>query len=126
MNIVFPCSCAAPVFLTEAPLQLRPDGSQALAYGHVRDGNVHLDRIPPAGTAHEVEGTIFDLLDRHGGSIRAGHGIGRAKRRAFPKRIDPVALSMVQELKARLDPGSILSPGLVLGMDPIRRPDPPP
>jgi len=61
----------------------------ALAYGHVGDGNVHFNVIPPRGLApgtidalfHGAEELIFDVVDRLGGSISAEHGIGRSNSR---------------------------------------------
>lgn len=118
---------AIPAFLAEAlpELHTRFTGSRALAYGHVGDGNIHLNLIPPpdmtmqARTAllHAAEDVIFTILDRHDGSISAEHGIGRAKRAAFLQRIDPVARAMAQGLKRLLDPDGILSMGRILPSD---------
>ena len=113
-----------PAFLAEALPHLREcfPGGQALAYGHVGDGNIHLNLVPPRGMEpaaraallHEAEEAIFDILDRYDGSISAEHGIGRLKQAAFLKRVDPVALSLAQGLKQMLDPNGILSPGRIL------------
>ena len=113
-----------PDFLAEILPLLRErfPSSRALAYGHVGDGNIHLNLIPPPGIdqqaraslLHAAETVIFDGLDRHEGSISAEHGIGRLKRAAFLARIDPVSLSLAQELKHMLDPGGVLSPGRIL------------
>ncbi len=118
-----------PAFLAEILplLRQRCVGSQALAYGHVGDGNIHLNLVPSAGIEaearaallHEAEAIIFEVLDRYEGSISAEHGIGRLKQAAFLARIDPVSLSLAQGLKRLLDPGEILSPGRIL---PMRRP----
>ncbi len=116
-----------PAFLAEAlpALHARFTGSRALAYGHVGDGNIHLNVLPPSGMAaeartallHEAEAAIFAILDGYDGSISAEHGIGRAKRAAFLKRIDPVALALAQGLKHMLDPDGILSMGRILPSD---------
>ena len=113
-----------PAFLAEALPELRArfEGSQALAYGHVGDGNIHLNLVPPrdlteiarAELLHAAEEAIFDVLDRYDGSISAEHGIGRLKQAAFLKRIDPVSLALAQGLKQLLDPDSILSMGRIL------------
>ncbi len=116
-----------PQFLAEAlpALHARFTGSRALAYGHVGDGNIHLNVLPPrsmeatarAALLHEAEEAIFTILDGYDGSISAEHGIGRAKRTAFLKRIDPVALELAQGLKHLLDPDGILSMGRILPSD---------
>ena len=116
-----------PEFLAEIlPLLAKrfPD-CRALAYGHVGDGNIHLNLIPPAAlqadardaVLHEAEAAMFDVLDRHDGSISAEHGIGRLKQAAFLARIDPVSLSLARGLKRMLDPKALLSPGRVLPVE---------
>ncbi len=113
-----------PDFLAEV-LPLLKDrfvDSRTLAYGHVGDGNIHLNLVPPQGLApparaallHAAEATIFDVLDRYDGSISAEHGIGRLKQAAFLSRIDPVSLSLASGLKHMLDPDAMLSPGRIL------------
>ena len=113
-----------PAFLAEVMplLEDRFAGSRALAYGHVGDGNIHLNLVPPSGLAtpardallHEAEAAIFDVLDHYHGSISAEHGIGRLKQAAFLSRIDPVSLSLARGIKRLLDPDEMLSPGRIL------------
>ena len=50
---------------------------------------------------------------RHGAALSHHHGVGRSKARAL--RLDPGAMRVLRELKAALDPDSILNPG-VLGL----------
>jgi FAD/FMN-containing dehydrogenase len=115
-------------FLDEALRNLRqrfPEGL-ALAYGHVGDGNVHLNVIPPVGATAEsmthlfegAEQTIFDVVDRLHGSISAEHGIGRLKQKAFLNRTEDVALDLAFTLKRALDPLGLLSPGRILPASP--------
>ncbi|MEQ1941777.1 FAD-binding oxidoreductase [Mesorhizobium sp. VNQ89] len=106
--------------LTDIDIRL-PD-ALAVTYGHVGDGNIHMNVVPPEGmeaTAvdrlfHEAEALIFGALDRHGGSISAEHGIGRVKQHAFLERADPVGLDIAGKLKQMLDPRHILSDGRIL------------
>jgi FAD/FMN-containing dehydrogenase len=94
----------------------------ALAYGHVGDGNVHLNVIPPVGTSpdameglfHGAEEVIFNVVDRLNGSISAEHGIGRVKQKAFLDRTDAVSLDLAATLKSALDPRDLMSPGRIL------------
>ncbi|MES0101120.1 FAD-binding oxidoreductase [Mesorhizobium sp. M0019] len=111
-------------FVTEALAaleQTRPD-ALAVTYGHVGDGNIHLNVVPPEGMAseaieqlfEEAEEQIFAVVDRYGGSISAEHGIGRVKQKAFLERIDPVALDLAAGIKEAFDPRRILSNGRIL------------
>jgi FAD/FMN-containing dehydrogenase len=116
------------VFIEEAlrNLKRRYPEALALAYGHVGDGNVHLNIIPPVGATAEsmthlfegAEATIFDVVDRLHGSISAEHGIGRLKQKAFLSRSDDVALDLAFTLKRVLDPLNLLSPGRILPAPP--------
>ncbi len=93
-----------------------------VTYGHVGDGNIHLNVLPPPGLGgaeadhliHAAETIVFAVVDRYGGSISAEHGIGRVKQQAFLERADPVALDLAGRLKDALDPGHILSDGRIL------------
>jgi FAD/FMN-containing dehydrogenase len=116
------------IFIEEAlrNLNQRYPEALALAYGHVGDGNVHLNVIPPVGATPEsithlfegAEETIFDVVDRLHGSISAEHGIGRVKQKAFLSRTEDVALDLAFALKRALDPLGLLSPGRILPAPP--------
>ena len=114
---------AIPAFLDAALADLAaflPDG-RPIAYGHVGDGNIHLNVVPPADWSAEqrqtffrrAEDVIFGTLDRFGGSISAEHGIGRSKKRAFLERVDPVTLDLFKLLKNAIDPTHRLSRGRI-------------
>lgn len=93
----------------------------AVAYGHVGDGNIHLNVIPPEGLPPAgvnelfaaVEHLLFDMIDRFEGSISAEHGIGRVKRQAYMDRTDAVSLDLVRRLRGALDPSGIMSEGRI-------------
>ena len=95
-----------------------------LPFGHVGDGNIHYNLLQPAdipadeflARKDEVQGRVFDLVERLGGSISAEHGIGRLKRDQMAARKSPVELDLMHRLKTALDPLNILNPGAVLGV----------
>jgi len=102
--------------------------AQPVTYGHIGDGNVHLNIVPPPGLDadhverlfHAAEAVIFSVVDRMGGSISAEHGIGRVKRDAFLERVDAVSLDLATRLKDALDPRHLLSEGRILPPQPDR------
>ena len=117
---------AIPAFLAEVLERLAaslPDG-RPITYGHVGDGNIHLNVVPPAAWPKdkrealfaEAEQLIFATVDRHGGSISAEHGIGRSKKRAFLERVDPVTLDLFRRIKGALDPQESLSKGRIFDL----------
>lgn len=114
---------AIPAFLAQAMADLAaslPEG-RPIAYGHIGDGNIHLNVVPPAdwlmdqrqALFRRAEDVIFGTLDRFGGSISAEHGIGRSKKRAFLERVDPVTLDLFKTLKNAIDPAHRLSKGRI-------------
>ena len=114
---------AIPAFLDRAMADLAtslPEG-RPIAYGHIGDGNIHLNVVPPADWSTEqrqalfrrAEDVIFGALDCFSGSISAEHGIGRSKKRAFLERVDPVTLDLFRTLKKAIDPAHRLSKGRI-------------
>ena len=102
-------------------------GTEAIAFGHLGDGNVHFHVIAPKGVAEEmgraawetstgkaISAQVYDLVTRWGGSISAEHGIGQAKRDELARLGDPVALAMLANVKHALDPAGLLNPGKLL------------
>jgi FAD/FMN-containing dehydrogenase len=96
--------------------------ARMVAFGHVGDGNVHLNVSQPKGRAadrfleqrEEFARILYDLTASFAGSISAEHGIGQAKRSYLAEYLSPVELSLMRKVKAALDPRNILNPGKVL------------
>ena len=97
----------------------------ALAYGHVGDGNIHLNVLPQrdldTARRHALfehwEEVVFGIIDQYEGSISAEHGIGLLKRDAFRARISPVHLSLVRGIKHLVDPRGLMAPGRLVPPD---------
>ncbi len=93
-----------------------------LNYGHVGDGNLHYNVLPPAGLdpaatralVTHAEEALFAVVDRFGGSISAEHGIGRLKRAHLAERLSPVEAELMRAIKTAIDPGGLMSPGRML------------
>lgn len=95
-------------------------GVEAIAFGHLGDGNVHFHAIAPAGsdylswqetTGKEISLLVNDLVTEWGGSISAEHGIGQLKIGELERLGDPVALALMRQVKQALDPRGLLNPG---------------
>ena len=113
---------AMPRFIDEASPLLEGEwpGTQALAFGHLGDGNVHFHVIAPAGVdpkswyasdAKAISARVHDLVTQWHGTISAEHGIGQLKRDELARLADPAALQMLRAVKSALDPRGILNPG---------------
>jgi FAD/FMN-containing dehydrogenase len=115
------------VATAEPRLAALAPGARVIGYGHVGDGNLHFNLSPAAGVARGspaeaefaalapvVNRAVHDLVAALGGSFSAEHGIGRLKIGELERYEDPVALDLMRELKATLDPHGIMNPGKVL------------
>lgn len=98
-------------------------GAEALSFGHVGDGNLHLNVLPPLAQDHgaflvaceRYDDATYALVERHGGSISAEHGVGLLKREHLHHSRSPAELAMMRAIKRALDPTALFNPGKVLG-----------
>ena len=90
-------------------------GTQAIAFGHVGDGNLHLSVFPRL----EGDGSIFPRMERaideviwkYNGSICAEHGIGRLNHFRIKGQKPPVELEMMARIRELFDPEGLFNPG---------------
>ena len=115
---------AIPAFLGEMEgLAEGFDGVQVVLFGHLGDGNVHVNMAQESGLAdaafHAMEAAlaeaIYGAVHGRGGSISAEHGIGVMKRAYLPLARTPEEIALMRTLKQALDPKGILNPGVILG-----------
>jgi FAD/FMN-containing dehydrogenase len=90
----------------------------AVTYGHLGDGNLHVNLLA-AGETEPVElerqlMELFKLAINLGGTLSGEHGIGLAKRRAFLTLSDPGQIGLLRGLKRAWDPAGIFNPGKVI------------
>ncbi|MEL7449642.1 MAG: FAD-binding oxidoreductase [Pseudomonadota bacterium] len=92
-------------------------------YGHIGDGNLHFNLLPPEGESLErfiashgeaLSDAVYDLVQRYQGSVCAEHGVGQLKRDLLATHADPVALELMRSVKKAIDPQGIMNPGKVL------------
>ncbi|KAJ3374342.1 hypothetical protein GGF31_007862 [Allomyces arbusculus] len=89
-----------------------------IGYGHVGDGNLHLNvsaqKDADGGGARAVsaalEPFIYELVASHNGSISAEHGVGIMKPKHLHYSKDAEMLNVMQDIKALLDPNGIMNP----------------
>jgi FAD/FMN-containing dehydrogenase len=116
---------AIPDFVAQADaaLQAAYPGVRLVNFGHLGDGNLHYNVQAPVGEdgarflaeeEHRVNTLVFDAVASWGGSFSAEHGIGALKRDELARRKSPVALALMRQIKAALDPAGLLNPGRVV------------
>ncbi|ACB33785.1 FAD linked oxidase domain protein [Leptothrix cholodnii SP-6] len=123
-DIALPVS-RIPAFVVQADaaVQAQCPGARSVNFGHLGDGNLHYNVMAPAGVApaeflvaneDAVNRRVYDLVNAHGGSISAEHGIGVLKRDELLRHQSPVALALMQRIKAALDPQGLMNPQRLL------------
>lgn len=115
---------AIPAFLTDfkAALQKNYPDFQAVIFGHIGDGNLHINILKPADITdaqffercHEADRILFEVVRTHAGSISAEHGVGLLKRDFLHFTRSAEEISLMRGIKSVFDPQGILNPGKVL------------
>lgn len=114
---------AMPAFLAETQglLQREYPGIDVVWFGHIGDGNLHINVLPPEGMAPDVfvgqcervTQVLSSVLARHGGSISAEHGIGLVKKPYLLDTRSVEEVALMRGIKRVLDPKGVLNPGKV-------------
>ena len=99
-------------------IETRWPGAVAHFYGHIGDGNLHVNVHVPGAAGQPkaaIEALVYRVVRDHGGSISAEHGIGVTKLAYLGYSRTPAELALMRTLKQALDPRNILNPGKVVG-----------
>lgn len=107
-------------FIDQVPELVRSiaPAARTWLFGHVGDGNVHVNVSGLDPDDDRVDGAVFDMVGHLGGSISAEHGIGTAKKRWLHLSRTADEISVFRSLKRALDPDNILNPNVLLPPDP--------
>jgi FAD/FMN-containing dehydrogenase len=99
----------------------RYTGWEICLFGHVGDGNLHVNVMKPddldkatfLDEMSKADRGMFELVRKHHGSISAEHGIGLLKKPYLSFSRSPAELATMRTLKKALDPHNILNPGKI-------------
>ena len=115
LDVALPASRLAE-FLQRVPAvvgKLRP-GAATWLFGHVSDGNVHVNVTGVAPEDDTVDDAVLRLAAELGGTISAEHGIGTAKRAYLGLNRSPAEVAAFLAVKRAFDPDGILNPNVLL------------
>ncbi|XP_044751509.1 D-2-hydroxyglutarate dehydrogenase, mitochondrial [Coccinella septempunctata] len=93
------------------------DAVRVSGYGHVGDGNVHLNvavKEFSADVLNKIEPFIYEYTSKLRGSISAEHGIGFRKTKYMHYSKSKEAIDLMKSIKKMMDPKGILNPYKVL------------
>lgn len=91
--------------------------ARTFSYGHVGDGNVHVNILGPAPDDEAVDDAVLSLVLELGGSVSAEHGIGVAKVAWLVRDRGEATVAAMRAIKDAWDPGGILNPGVLFAAD---------
>lgn len=115
-----------PAFLNEIDAIVSehyPD-FEVVWYGHIGDGNLHLNILKPEGLPKEeffakcatVNKWVFEIVEKYHGSISAEHGVGLVKRDYLEYSRSAVEIEYMKAVKAVFDPNGIMNPGKIFAL----------
>ena len=105
-----------------AAIQALIPGTRPVPFGHLGDGNIHMNLEQPEGMDpaaflardHDIMDAVNDVVRDLGGSFSAEHGVGLLKPYMMEAWRGGPELAAMQRIKAALDPAGIMNPGKLL------------
>lgn len=88
------------------------DGAQLIPFGHLAEGNLHLNFLGATAPA-TIADSVLTAVAGLGGTISAEHGIGIAKNQWLHLVRSHADLDAQRALRRALDPNRILNPGVL-------------
>ncbi len=100
-----------------------PDAVLGL-FGHIGDGNLHLNILKPDHLAKEiffeqcakVSTWIFEIVEKYQGSVSAEHGVGMTKKAYLKYTRSEDEIGYMRAIKAVFDPNNVMNPGKLIDM----------
>lgn len=95
---------------------------EVLWYGHIGDGNLHINILKPDAlelddfrrACEQVNEHVFSLVGEFGGSMSAEHGVGLLKRDYLDVTRSVEEIALMRAIKAVFDPNGVMNPGKLL------------
>lgn len=91
-------------------------------FGHIGDGNLHINILRPDGMTKEafvtecrkVDELVFKAVQKQQGSISAEHGVGLTKKSFLTYTRSKEEIEIMKGIKKVFDPDNIINPGKVI------------
>lgn len=122
-NDISTLTSRVPAFLAdvEAAVNAHYPEFEIIWFGHIGDGNVHLNVLKPDDLplaefqqrCGDVSRWVFDIVQRYGGSISAEHGVGLLKKDYLHYTRSELEVSIMRQIKKAFDPLGIMNPGKI-------------
>lgn len=88
-------------------------------FGHIGDGNLHLNILKPAGLdidqfreqCETVDEWVFEIVEKYAGSVSAEHGVGLLKKKYLKHTRPAIEMEYLKAVKNSFDPNGVMNPG---------------
>jgi len=87
--------------------------SQTVLWGHLGDGNIHVNVLGADDVSADVEARVLRLAAELGGTVSAEHGVGVSKTHHLGLVRSPEELDLLRAIKSAVDPAGTMNPGVV-------------
>lgn len=87
--------------------------SQTVLWGHLGDGNIHVNVLGADDVSADVEARVLRLAAELGGTVSAEHGVGVSKAHHLGLVRSPEELDLLRAIKTAFDPAGTMNPGVV-------------
>lgn len=99
---------------------------QVFIFGHIGDGNLHIDFTSQSNkttqefkqTFKNLEPQYYELIRSFRGSVSAEHGVGLLKKHCLKYTRSPEEIEIFRKIKAVFDPQGLMNPGKVFSSHP--------
>lgn len=112
-----------PEFLVEMSAILKKEHPdfEVVWFGHVGDGNLHINILKPdnissaefVARCKRVDEVLFQMIERLEGSISAEHGVGLVKKPFLHHTRSAAEIAFMKNIKLVFDPDRIMNPGKI-------------
>ncbi len=119
LDVVVP-RMAIPALIAELRKISQRHGFQIVCFGHVGDGNVHVDILKKdveyarwKQVMPVIVGDTFNAVLSLGGMLTGEHGVGLTRKKYLPQALGPAQVELLRQIKRAFDPRHILNPGKI-------------
>jgi FAD/FMN-containing dehydrogenase len=112
-----------PDFLAdiEAVVKAHYPDFEIIWFGHIGDGNLHLNILCPEGMdkaaflkgCKTVNRFVYDIVRKYEGSVSAEHGIGLLKKDSLMYTRSEAEMAVMRSIRKAFDPNGIMNPGKI-------------
>ena len=101
----------------------RKCGLESANYGHVGDGNIHVNILADDKREEWREAIetarlgLYEITVALGGTLSGEHGIGLKRKKYLPLFLDEAQIRLIRGIKKVFDPNMILNPGKLVDFD---------